>query len=387
MSEKPPRKRRRPPAPEAPPTQGTEQAQPRSASPAITYRDAGVNIDAKHAIPALIRGHVRRTYGPRVVDLPGGFAGMFRLDSDQLFDRNYRKPTLVACCDGVGTKLLVARWAGRFDTIGIDLVAMNVNDLLCIGAEPLFFLDYIALNRMDHALIEQIIRGISRGCMQAGCALLGGETADMPDVYTQPGEFDLAGFAVGVVQKDRAVTGAGIQRGDCVLGLASSGIHSNGYSLVRRIMLDKLGHSPSDRPAGIGPRGASVADVLLEPTRIYVNIVRDILRRYTVKRVVRAMAHITGGGLPGNVNRVLPRGLDARIVKGSWQVPPIFTYLAEKGPVGEDEMYRVFNMGIGFVLIVSRASAPAILRHARRSGLEAWEIGEITRGSGQVQLV
>lgn len=376
----------------------------------LRYLDAGVNIDAKHGISKLIRKQVARTFGPQVVDVPGGFAGLFQLDTNSLFGRNYRKPLLVGCCDGVGTKIIIAQMAGKLDTIGIDCVAMNVNDLIVMGAEPLFFLDYLAVNKITDQMMLSVLKGVSDGCVESSCALLGGETADMPDVYDKPGEFDLAGFAVGIVEQSRYVTGETIRKGDAIIGLSSSGVHSNGYGLVRKIVFERLGLKPDDPMPGfensaevkgrrtepkkiqsLGPPSSvlrpSVADVLLTPTRIYVKAVRAVLRNYRVKKVVKGMAHITGGGLPGNVNRVLPKHLNARIRKGSWPIPRIFSFLQANGPVAEEEMYRVFNMGIGYTLIVAPKFAKSIMTTLRRAKYQPHLIGEIVPGQGEVELV
>jgi len=347
------------------------------ASP-ITYRDAGVDIDAGDEMVRRIAPLVRRTFTPRVMGHFGGFAGLFRLDYDErLFQRNYRQPVLVGCTDGVGTKLKLAFATGKVDTVGIDLVAMNVNDLVCTGAEPLFFLDYLAVGKVDPARMEQIVKGVADGCRQAGCALLGGETAEMPDLYG-PDEFDMAGFAVGVVEHQRIIDGGGVEPGDLAIALASSGLHSNGYGLARRVLLERAGYGPDDRPPEL--EGASVGEEMLRPTRIYVRPVLEVLGGYKVKRIVKAMAHITGGGLGGNLPRVLPDGLTVRIKRDSWYVPPIFGLIAAKGPVDSLEMMRVFNMGIGFVMIVAPTFAHAIMNRLRRMGERCWVLGKVRKG-------
>jgi len=349
-----------------------------TASTSITYRDAGVDIDAGQDMVDRIRPLVRSTFTPRVMDHFGGFAGLFRLDYDErLFQRNYAQPVLVGCTDGVGTKLKVAFATGRVDTVGIDLVAMSVNDLICTGAEPLFFLDYLAVGKLEPARMAEIVKGIARGCVQAGCALLGGETAEMPDLY-KPKEFDMAGFAVGVVERRRMVDGTNIEPGDLAIALASSGLHSNGYGLARRVLLERAGYHVTDRPAEL--EGASVGEEMLVPTRIYVKPVLKVLAGYKVKRVVKAMANITGGGLPGNLTRVLPEGLTVRIKRDSWYVPPIFKLIAAKGPVDSLEMMRVFNLGIGFVMIVAASSAKAIMNRLRRMGERSWVLGKVRKG-------
>jgi phosphoribosylformylglycinamidine cyclo-ligase len=344
----------------------------------MTYRDAGVDIDAGDEMVERIRPLVSRTFTPRVMDHYGGFAGLFRLDyNEQLFKRNYSEPVLVGCTDGVGTKLKVAFAMGRVDTVGIDLVAMNVNDLICTGAEPLFFLDYLGVGKLDPARMAEIIKGITDGCMQSNCALLGGETAEMPDFYKSD-EFDMAGFAVGVVERKRIVDGSNVEVGDVAIALASDGLHSNGYGLARRVLLEKAGFGVHDRPVEL--EGASVGEEMLRPTRIYVKPILKILNRYRVKKVIKAMAHITGGGLPGNVPRVLPPGLTVRIKRNSWPVPPIFKLIAAKGPVDSLEMMKVFNMGVGFVVIVAPAFATAIMDHLREMGERCWILGKVRKG-------
>jgi phosphoribosylformylglycinamidine cyclo-ligase len=351
-------------------------------APRLTYRAAGVDLDAADALEDLIAPLVRRTYGPRVLASHGAFAGLFRLDDDNgLLAHHYRKPVLVGCTDGVGSKLLVAIQARRHDTVGIDLVAMNVNDLLCCGAEPLFFLDYIALHKLRPLLVAQIVAGIVAGCEQAGCALLGGETAEMPDLYRNR-DFDLAGFAVGVVERDRMLAPGHVQPGDHLVGLASSGLHSNGYALVRKLLLADMG-LPLDKP--VRALGEPLVDALLRPTRIYVRPVLDALRCYRERPLITGMAHITGGGLPGNVPRMLPADCDALVRRGSWPIPPIFGLLEHLG-VAEDEMYRVFNMGVGFVLAVRPKSVHAVVRRLTRAGEQAFIIGRVARGRGRVEF-
>jgi len=351
---------------------------------AVTYAQSGVSIDANDAMVAQIGQWVARTHGPRVMPLPNGFAGLFRLDyNERLFKKNYREPVLVACTDGVGTKVKLAAMAGRYDTVGIDLVAMSVNDMIVQGAEPLFFLDYLAVHKLVPERIAEMVKGVAAGCRQADCALLGGETAEMPDVY-RPGEFDMAGFAVGVVERKRLIDGRGIRPGDVILGLASSGLHSNGYALARHICFKRLGLKAEDRPDELA--GATILEALLEPTRIYVRPIVGLLAGYRVKKVVHGMAHITGGGIAGNVPRVLPAGCNAVIHRNRWPVPAVFGLLQTRGPVEEGEMFRVFNMGIGYVLIVARDFACAIERKLRRAGQEVFRIGRITRGTGKVVL-
>ena len=349
---------------------------------AMTYRDAGVDIDAGDEMVERIKPLVRRTFTPRVMDQYGGFAGLFRLDyNEKLFKRNYREPVLVGCTDGVGTKLKVAFQAGKVDTVGIDLVAMSVNDLICAGAEPLFFLDYLGVGKLDPARMADIVKGVTDGCLQANCALLGGETAEMPSFY-KPEEFDMAGFAVGVVERDRIIDGSNAEPGDLAIALASDGLHSNGYGLARRALLEKAGYSLDDRPAEL--EGRSVGEEMLRPTRIYVRPVLKILGGYRVKKVVKALAHITGGGLGGNLPRVLPDGLTVRVKRNSWRAPPIFDLIAAKGPVDSLEMSRVFNMGVGFVMIVAPTFARPIMDRLARMGERCWVLGKVRKGGPEL---
>lgn len=349
----------------------------------LTYKDAGVDLDlyrdAMQRLPTLLR----RTHGPRVMDLPGGFAGLFRLNpGSRLLGRAYRDPVLVAGSDGVGTKVKVASLAGRFDTVGIDLVAMCVNDCLCLGAEPLFFLDYIALGADNPPLIADLVSGISDGCLQADTALLGGETAIMPDLYSGD-DFDMAGFCVGVVERKKLIDGTAIRPGDVLLGLASGGIHSNGYSLVRKAVFESAGLNIEDQ---VETLETTVADVLLAPTRIYTRSLRKVMQRYRVKTIVRGMAHITGGGLEENLERILPDGCRAVIESGSWPVPPVFDWIAELGQVQDDEMYRVFNMGIGFVLVLDPYYVESVQRRLDETRTQSWVIGQIEPGTTGVEM-
>lgn len=367
-------------------------AEARGARGGATYADAGVDIEAGDRAVGLIEQLLRRTHGPRVMGRHGGFAGMFRLDyNEKLFRRNYRDPVLVACTDGVGTKVKLAAEMQVRDTVGIDCVAMNVNDLIVQGAEPLFFLDYLGLHRQVPEETADIVRGVAHGCEIAGCALIGGECAEMPDIYAE-GDFDIAGFAVGVVELRRVIEPDMVSRGDVVIAIASSGVHSNGYSLVRRIIRDaglRLDSTPAELDSFRDPTGAprTLGRILLEPTRIYARSIVRVLRAYTKKRVVTGMAHITGGGLPGNVCRALPEKVDVRIRKSTWDVPAIFRFLQAHGGVAESEMWDVFNMGVGYVLIVRPTFADAIVERLRRLGEVAWVAGEVIRGTGQVRLV
>jgi phosphoribosylformylglycinamidine cyclo-ligase len=341
-----------------------------------------VDVQANTRWVAAIEAAMRSTYGPRVHSTRhGGFAGLFRLDYDeQLFRRDYRRPVLVGCTDGVGTKVLLAIQMRRLSTIGIDLVAMNVNDLITCGAEPLFFLDYLAVHKLDPQHLQAVIEGVAAGCREAGCALLGGETAEMPDLYAD-GDFDLAGFAVGVVDYRRIIDGSRVSPGDVLVALPSSGIHSNGYSLVRRLIA--TGRCELDRV--YDKLGETLGDAVLRPTRIYVDAVRSVLRRYRVKRVVTAMAHITGGGLRENIARVLPARCDAVLERSSWKPPPIFDFLRRLGTTRR-EMLNVFNMGVGFVLVVRPYFAEGVMRILRHAGEEPFILGEIERGKQRVRF-
>ena len=350
----------------------------------ITYDQSGVSIDAGDEMVDRIKRSVKQTFGPRVINIHNGFAGLFRLDfNEKLFKRNYRNPVLAACTDGVGTKIKIAQAMKRFDTVGIDLVAMSVNDMIVHGAEPLIFLDYLAVDRLVPEQTAEMVEGVAEGCRQAGCALIGGETAEMPDIYRR-GEYDMAGFAVGVVERDRIIDGKNARKGDVVLGLASSGVHSNGFSLARNICFKKLELKASDRIDALG--GEAIGEVLLEPTRIYVKPILKLLAQYKVKKVIHAMAHITGGGLVGNIPRVLPKNLNAVIKKSNWPVPPIFTFLKKNGPVTEEEMFRVFNMGIGYVLVTAPDFANSIADKLKKYGQTVYKLGTITAGSGKVVL-
>jgi phosphoribosylformylglycinamidine cyclo-ligase len=338
----------------------------------LTYRAAGVDISAGEEAVRRLAPWARATYRPEILGDIGAFAGFFRTP------RRYRRPVFLASTDGVGSKLRVAFLADRHDTIGIDLVAMGVNDLLVHGAEPLVFLDYIGIARVVPRRIEAIVRGIAAGCREAGCALIGGEIAELPDFYAS-GEYDLAGFAVGVAERSRVIDGRAVRPGDVVLGLASSGLHSNGFSLARRVVFERLGLRAGAR---VPELGVTVGEALLTPTRIYVRPVLALLRGGAP---IRAMAHITGGGLTGNLPRVLPRGCRAVIRRGSWPVPGVFRFVQAGGRIAEAEMLRVFNMGIGFVLVVPPRAVEAASRALARRGVAAWAIGQIRRGHRGVE--
>ena len=331
----------------------------------IDYRRAGVDIAAGEAAVERIKGLARSTFREGVLQDLGGFGGLFALDREA-----YRKPVLVSGCDGVGTKLKVAFAAGNHGTIGEDCVAMCVNDILVQGAEPLFFLDYLAVGKLNPEQVEQVVGGLARGCRLAGCALLGGETAEMPGFYP-PGEYELAGFAVGIVDRDRIIDGGAIISGDVVIGLASTGLHSNGYALARQVLLERGGLSLEDKPAELG--GVSLGEEMLRPTRIYVPEILPLMRRFRIK----GMAHITGGGLPVNVPRILPAGLKAVIDYSSWKMPPIFGLIEKMGPVARQEMYRTFNMGIGYILVVAPEEAGPVLSALEQAAVPAFKIGAI----------
>jgi len=333
----------------------------------LTYRKAGVNIDEGERFVRLLSPIARKTFRPEVITDIGSFNALFRLNVTR-----YRHPVLVSGTDGVGTKLKIAVMMERHDTIGIDLVAMCVNDILTSGAEPLFFLDYLATGRLNSKQAIEIVRGIARGCTEAGCALIGGETAEMPGFYPN-GEYDLSGFAVGVVDRNEIVDGSSIGQGDLVIGISSSGLHSNGFSLVRKLFFDLKKMKASTFIPEIGAR---LGDELLKPTRIYVRAFEAVRR--SVK--VRGMAHITGGGIPGNLPRILPRGMRAVIRRASWSVPPVFQVIRKLGNISESEMNRTFNMGIGFIMVVSGRSARKALSLLSGEGYQAFIIGEIERG-------
>jgi len=346
----------------------------------LSYKDSGVDLQTYQESMSRLPKLLKRTHCPRVMPWNNGFAGLFALDFEGgLFSRNYQQPVLVSGTDGVGTKLKVAQKVGRHDTVGIDLVAMCVNDTICCGAEPLFFLDYVAMAADDPGLLEQIVAGISAGCLETGAALIGGETAIMPDLY-QPGDYDLAGFCVGIVEKSQLIDGSAIVPGDIVLGIASSGIHSNGFSLVRKIVFEHAGLSPDDT---VDFSDLTVGQLLLQPTQLYAHAVREVLNHDQEKGVVHGIAHITGGGLHENFARVLPATVDAHISHDSWPVPPVFSWMQTLGGVEADEMYRVFNMGVGLTLAVSKDYAESIRQQLAGIGLESWAIGKIVDGCGE----
>lgn len=337
----------------------------------MDYRQAGVDVEAGRAFVQQIRQSVERTYRPEVLGSFGGFGGLFELPA------GYRQPVLVSGTDGVGTKLKLAHDCQQHDTVGIDLVAMCVNDVLTAGAEPLFFLDYLATGKLEPDQLVQVVAGIALGCQQAGCALVGGETAEMPGFYAA-GEYDLAGFCVGIVEKSQILSGAAVQPGDIAIGLASSGIHSNGYSLVRKI-IEQSGVKLSDCPSELGDQ--TLADLLLTPTQIYVKPVLAALR---AGLKIHGMAHITGGGLPENLPRCLGEHQSVRVAHGSWPVPPIFGWLAAVGGVTLPEMYSTFNMGIGYVLIAPPAQVEPLIAQLTAEAIAAYSIGEVIAGNGEL---
>lgn len=342
----------------------------------MKYKDVGVDIEAGEKLVKRIEGLARSTSRPEVLSGIGGFGGLFRFPADK-----YRDPVLVAGTDGVGTKVKVANLSGRFDTVGIDLVAMCVNDLLTSGAEPLFFLDYLAVSKLRPAWAEEVIKGVARGCQMANCALLGGETAELPGIYAGE-EYDLAGFAVGVVERDSIIDGSSVRAGDRIIGLASSGLHSNGYSLVRKVFdLDE-----EEGAARLNSRvegwERTLGEALLEPTRIYVKPLLKILEKFEI----HGLAHITGGGLVDNIPRILPGGCKAIIYKGNWRIPPLFSLLRKEGNIPGKEMFRVFNMGIGMVAVVPEDEAEEVKAELTKLGETPYLLGEIGEGNKEVEI-
>jgi phosphoribosylformylglycinamidine cyclo-ligase len=359
----------------------------------LTYADAGLNLETYAATMAGLAPLLARTWDSTRVIAPkfkgaggkgGQFASLFDLDPLlSLFRRKYKHPVLVTCTDGVGSKLKIAAAMKKYDTVGIDLVAMSVNDLICTGGEPLVFLDYIAMPADDTPLTLALMKGISDGCLESECSLVGGETAILPDFY-QPGDFDMAGFCAGIVEKERIVSGEEIQVGDKLIGLASSGVHSNGFSLVRKIVFEAAKLNVND---AVPELGKTVGETLLTPTRLYVRPIRQLVNHYPVKRgVIRGLANITGGGLPDNLGRILPPGRRAVIDRKSWPVPPLFAWLQKLGNVKDEEMYKVFNMGIGFMVACSPHFADSIVKQLSHLDFESWPIGEIAAGEAGVEF-
>lgn len=337
-----------------------------------TYKDAGVDVEAGYEGVKLMRKDVKRTFRPEVLTDIGGFGGLFALNKDK-----YEEPVLVSGTDGVGTKLKIAFLTDKHDTIGIDCVAMCVNDIVCGGAEPLFFLDYIALGKNRPEKVAQIVKGVADGCVMSGCSLVGGETAEMPGFYPE-NEYDVAGFAVGVVDKSKIIDGKSIKAGDVLIGLASSGLHSNGYSLVRKLL------SPTEEKlkAHIDSIGTTLGEELIKPTKIYVKTILDLKDKYKIKGI----SHITGGGFIENIPRMIPDGLRVKINKGTWPVLPIFTLLQNLGEIKERDIYNTFNMGIGMVLAVDKEIAAEVTAYLNQSGEAAYTIGEVTSGEAGVDI-
>lgn len=332
----------------------------------LTYRDAGVDIDAADRFVQQIKTMAKTTFRHEVISDIGGFGSLFAINTQK-----YKEPVLVSSTDGVGTKLRIASMMGKHDTVGIDLVAMCVNDIIVMGAEPLFMLDYISIGKVDTKILTDLVKGMVEGCKEADCALVGGETAEMPSFY-KAGEYDLAGFVVGVVERDKIIDGTAIKRGDRIVGIASSGIHSNGLSLARKVVFEKMGMRPDDM---VEELGCTIGEELLRPTKIYVRTIMNLLRDFRINGI----AHITGGGLVDNIARILPKGLTANICKGCWKVPPIFTFLKEHGGISDAEMLRTFNNGIGMVLIVSPEDEEEILLRLKALDQKAVTIGEIEK--------
>ena len=329
-----------------------------------TYRDAGVDIDAGDEFVDRIKPLVRSTFRPEVLTDLGGFGGLFGLQAGK-----YKEPVLVSGTDGVGTKLKIAFMMDKHDTVGIDLVAMCVNDIAVSGAEPLFFLDYFATGKLSVSKAHEVVAGIAEGCRQAGCALIGGETAEMPSFYPD-GEYDLAGFAVGAVDRPKIIDGRHIVSGDAVIGLASSGLHSNGYSLARRVLFEQAKLTIASR---LSELDGTIGEVLLTPTRIYAKQILALAEHFLIKGI----AHITGGGITENLPRVFPKGVRARVSRAAWSVPPIFDVMSRLGRVDREEMYRIFNMGIGLILVVPPDSVSGVLTRVTALGGRGWQIGEI----------
>jgi phosphoribosylformylglycinamidine cyclo-ligase len=338
----------------------------------MTYAASGVDIDAAVEAKKRIQRLARSTFTPGVLTDIGSFGALFRLDLAR-----HPEPLLVSSCDGVGTKLKLAFMTGIHNTVGFDLVSHCVSDILVQGARPLFFLDYIACGRLEPGVVEQVVEGLSRGCKETGCALIGGETAEMPDFYA-PGEYDLAGFILGLVDREKVIDGSRIRVGDLLLGIASAGLHTNGYSLARRVFFERLGLTPDHRIAELG---GTVAEALLAPHRSYFQLLEPLLDT----GAIRGMAHITGGGITDNLPRVLPQAVAARVARGSWPVPPLFTYMQKAGQVEESEMYRTFNMGIGMILVVSPDDLSVVEKRFRVQGESLYEIGSIVPGNRTVQ--
>ncbi|ABR47143.1 phosphoribosylformylglycinamidine cyclo-ligase [Alkaliphilus metalliredigens QYMF] len=343
------------------------------AMPKLTYEEAGVNVQEGQRAVNLMKESVKSTFTKGVLGDIGGFGGLFALDP-----REMEKPILVAGTDGVGTKLKLAFMMNRHDTIGEDCVAMCVNDILCQGAKPLFFLDYIATGKLKAEVVAEIVQGIANGCKKAGCALIGGETAEMPGFY-QKGEYDVAGFTVGMVEEKNLITGKEISQGDIMIGISSSGVHSNGFSLVRKLFFEDKQYSVDQYVDGLGE---TLGEALLRPTKIYVKPILEVLQQEKIK----GMVHVTGGGFYENIPRILPEGIDANVHLDTWQAPPIFQFIQQEGQIEQDEMFSTFNMGIGMIVVVERSAGEKVVQLLQELGEEASIIGEMVRGSKQVVL-
>ncbi len=340
----------------------------------ILYKDAGVDIDKGNAFVQAIKPMVESTFRPEVLTKIGGFAGCVSLNLER-----YKRPILVSSTDGVGTKLKIAFMMDRHDTVGIDLVAMCVNDLVVTGARPLFLLDYLATSQLDVERAKEVISGIVKGCAEAECSLIGGETAEMPGFYKK-GEYDLAGFAVGIVEDAQLIDGSKVAIGDKLIGLASNGLHSNGYSLVRKVLLDR---HKMDLRRRVEEIGAELGEELLRPTKIYVKVILNLVRDFSIGGI----AHITGGGITDNLPRVIPKGYKAVVHRGTWEIPPIFSFLKQRGNIPEDEMFRTFNNGIGMILVVRTKEVEEILSRLRSLGQKAFVIGEVEKAKGEQETI
>lgn len=338
----------------------------------LTYKDSGVNVEAGYKSVELIKKHVKSTFRPEVLTDLGGFGGLFALSSGK-----YKEPVLVSGTDGVGTKLKIAFLSDKHDTIGQDCVAMCVNDVVCCGAEPLFFLDYLAVGKNVPEQIEQIVKGVADGCVLAGCSLIGGETAEMPGFYKE-GEYDLAGFCVGIVDKSKIIDGRNVKQGDALIGIPSSGIHSNGYSMVRKV----LNPTPEKLKEYVKNLNCTLGEEILKPTRIYVKLILQLIEKFDIKGI----ANMTGGGFYENIPRTIPKGLRVKITRGSWPVLPIFELIKDLGNIEEKEMFNTFNMGIGMVMVVDNAIAEQIINYMSSIGEKAYIIGEIIEGEAGVEF-
>lgn len=338
----------------------------------LTYKDSGVNVEAGYKSVELIKKHVKNTFRPEVLTDLGGFGGLFALSAGK-----YREPVLVSGTDGVGTKLKIAFLSDKHDTIGQDCVAMCVNDVVCCGAEPLFFLDYLAVGKNVPEQIEQIVKGVAEGCVLAGCSLIGGETAEMPGFYKED-EYDLAGFCVGIVDKSRIIDGRNVKQGDAIIGLPSSGIHSNGYSMVRKV----LNPTPEKLKEYVKSLNCTLGEEILRPTKIYVKIILKLIEKFDIK----AIANMTGGGFYENIPRTISEGLRAKITRGSWPVLPIFDLIKDLGNIEEKEMFNTFNMGIGMIMVADNAVAKQVVSYMNSIGEKAYIIGEIIEGEAGVEF-